>query len=363
MQGHVGARAEAPGRRGPTRHQAALHGRGRWRDATRRVRVGGVDRAALGRLRPPPLRAGTAEAIAHRPGLSRVPLPHLRQAVQRTLRHAAEPGTLPVRRHRPRGAVEVHHEPPLRASPEMFAVRGSAFRHEAVCESKPKLAPAPRTCGGAVAARRAEAGWSMKLTSRSAGAGRCYIYRAIDGSGAPVDAMSSDKRDVTVTRALFGSAEAAAGVGPDRVTTDGHSGHPGAIRTEPGRKVRHRTGTRSNDGPEQDHRGLKGRSRSMRGFGCPGSAVRFCRAYDEPRDFLLRRTTTVPAILEAARAALEARPRQESCVPARAPTQPAFRRSPGGPQRACPSKDAPGLSATRPSRNAIGAASKARNSL
>ena len=57
----------------------------------------------------------------------------------------------------------------------------------------------------------------------------------------------------------------------------------------------------------------------MRGFKCPGSAARFCRAYDELRDFLrpqsrhdqhapahrrrslfLGRTATVLAILEAA---------------------------------------------------------------
>jgi len=70
---------------------------------------------------------------------------------------------------------------------------------------------------------------------------------------------------------------------------------------------------------EQDHRGIKGRYRPMREFKCPRSAVRFCRAYDEVRNFLrlrtrhhqhvpadrrrllfLRRTTIVLGILEAA---------------------------------------------------------------
>jgi transposase-like protein len=37
---------------------------------------------------------------------------------------------------------------------------------------------------------------------------------------------------------------------------------------------------------EQDHRGIKGRYRSMRGFKAFGSADRFCRAFDEVRNFL-----------------------------------------------------------------------------
>jgi transposase-like protein len=83
--------------------------------------------------------------------------------------------------------------------------------------------------------------------------------------------------------------------------------------------VRHRTSRYLNNRLEQDHRGLKGRYRPMRGFKCFRSAARFCRGYDELRNFLrprsrpnqhvpadqrrlqfLRRTTTVLAILEAA---------------------------------------------------------------
>ena len=109
------------------------------------------------------------------------------------------------------------------------------------------------------------------------------------------------------------------GVTPDRVTTDGHDSYPRAIRTELGKAVRHRTSRYLNNRLEQDHRGIKGRYRPMRGFKCPRSAARFCQAYDELRNFLrlrsrhhqnvpanrrrllhLRRTVTVLAILEAA---------------------------------------------------------------
>ena len=37
---------------------------------------------------------------------------------------------------------------------------------------------------------------------------------------------------------------------------------------------------------EQDHRGIKGRYRSMRGFKNFDAAHRFCRAFDEVRNFL-----------------------------------------------------------------------------
>ena len=103
------------------------------------------------------------------------------------------------------------------------------------------------------------------------------------------------------------------------VTTDGHDSYPRAIRTELGRGVRHRTSRYLNNRREQDHQGLKGRYRPMRGFKCPRSAARFCRGHDELRNFLrprsrrnqhvpaarrrvlfLRRTATVLAILEAA---------------------------------------------------------------
>ena len=43
-------------------------------------------------------------------------------------------------------------------------------------------------------------------------------------------------------------------------------------------------------GREQDHRGIKGRYRPMRGFKCPRSAARFCCAYDELRNFLRPRS-------------------------------------------------------------------------
>src|SRR5215211_1247265 len=147
----------------------------------------------------------------------------------------------------------------------------------------------------------------------------CYLYRAIDRNGTLVDVLFSEHRDMAAAQAFFRSAQAVTGVTPERVTTDGHDSDPRAIRTELGKGVRHRTSAYLNNRLEQDHRGIKGRYRPMRGFKCPRSAARFCRAYDELRNFLrsrarhnrsvpadcrrlqfLRRTMTVLAILEAA---------------------------------------------------------------
>jgi transposase-like protein len=145
------------------------------------------------------------------------------------------------------------------------------------------------------------------------------LYRAIDRNGTLVDVLFSEHRDMAAAQAFFRSAQAVTGITPDRVTTDGHDSYPRAIRTELGKAVRHRTSRYLNNRLEQDHRGIKGRYRSMRGFNCPRSASRFCRAYDELRNFLrprscphqhvpadrrrlqfLRRAMTVLAILEAA---------------------------------------------------------------
>lgn len=116
---------------------------------------------------------------------------------------------------------------------------------------------------------------------------RAYLYRAIDRSGVLVDVMLSETRDMKAARGFFRSAKAVTGITPARVTTDGHDSYPRAIRSELAQHVRHRTSRYLNNRLEQDHRGIKGRYRSMRGFKCLGSAAdRFCRGYDELRNFL-----------------------------------------------------------------------------
>src|SRR3954452_13851748 len=147
----------------------------------------------------------------------------------------------------------------------------------------------------------------------------CYLYRAIDRNGDLIDTMLSERRDMAAAKAFFRSAKSATGIVPGRVTTDGHGSYPRAIRSTLGRHVAHRSSAYKNNRLEQDHRGVKGRTRCMRGFKDFGVADRFCRGYDELRAFLrprtrhnqpvpanrrrllhFRRATAVLAILQAA---------------------------------------------------------------
>ena len=104
-------------------------------------------------------------------------------------------------------------------------------------------------------------------------------------SGTLVDVRLSKTRDMAAARAFFRSAKSVTGITPARVTTDGHDSYPRAIDTELGGHVRHRTNRYLNNRIEQDHRGIKGRYQPMRGFKSGRSAARFCRSYDQLRNF------------------------------------------------------------------------------
>ena len=72
-----------------------------------------------------------------------------------------------------------------------------------------------------------------------------------------------------------------------------HDGLPASpIAEELGTDADHRTSQCKNNVLEQKHRGVKGHYRPMRGFKAFGSADRFCRAFDEIRNFL-RPTSTI----------------------------------------------------------------------
>src|ERR1700680_467974 len=180
----------------------------------------------------------------------------------------------------------------LRDLPEMFLIRGIGFSHEAVRDWETKLTPA--LTESLRRRRRGKAGcsWYVDETYIKVHGQRRYLYRAIDRSGALVDVMCSEHRDMAAAKAFFESAKIVTGITPERVTTDGHDSYPRAIRTTLGTGVRHRNSQYLNNRLEQDHRGVKGRYGPMRGFKCPGSAGRFCRAYDELRNFLRSRSRT-----------------------------------------------------------------------
>jgi len=181
----------------------------------------------------------------------------------------------------------------LRDLSEIMALRGIEVSHEAIRDWEAKLLP---VMGDELRKRRhgtrrgSGASWYADETYLKVRGRWCYLYRAIDRDGNLVDAMLSEQRDMKAAKAFFRSARATMGFRPDRVTTDGHGSYPRAIRTVLGKVVRHRTSAYLNNRLEQDHRGIKGRIRCMRGFKSDESARRFCREHGELRNLLRPRS-------------------------------------------------------------------------
>src|SRR6202790_2659791 len=185
----------------------------------------------------------------------------------------------------------------LRDLPEMFLIRGIEFSYEAVRDWEAKLTPSLIDSLRRRRKGRIGKGWHVDETYIKVQGRWCYLYRAIDRFGALVDVRLSETRDMQAAKAFFRSAKAVTGVIPSRVTTDGHDSYPRAIRTELNKNVKHRTNQYLNNWIEQDHRGIKGRYRPMRGFKRHDSAARFCRGYDELCNHLhprSRRSRNVP---------------------------------------------------------------------
>jgi len=185
----------------------------------------------------------------------------------------------------------------LRDLPEMFLIRGIEFSYEAVRDWEAKLTPS--LIESLRKRRKGKIGrsWYVDETYIKVRGRWCYLYRAIDRSGALVDVRLSETRDMEAAKAFFRSAKVVTGVIPARVTTDGHDSYPRAIRTELDEGVKHRTNQYLNNRIEQDHRGIKGRYGPMRGFKSHDSAARFCRSFDELRNYLhprSRRSRNLP---------------------------------------------------------------------
>lgn len=129
----------------------------------------------------------------------------------------------------------------LRDLAEMFLIRDFVFSYEAVRDWEAKLSPA--LAKELRRRRKGKVGRSWYVDETYIRVHGCwkYLYRAIDRDGALVEVMLSEHRDLAAAKAFFRSAKTVTGVTPNRVTTDGHDAYPRAIRTELGKRVRHRT--------------------------------------------------------------------------------------------------------------------------
>jgi putative transposase len=173
----------------------------------------------------------------------------------------------------------------LRDLMHLFLIRGYEFSYETVRDWEARFAPLL-----ADQVRRRRQGrvgrcWYVDETYLKVGGRWVYLYRAIDRNGQLVDSMLSPKRDMAAAQRFFRSAQTVAGRRPEQVTTDGHNSYPRAIAEVLGEEVKHRCSRYKNNRIEQDHRGIKQRYYPMLGFKSFRSAKRFCRCFDELRNY------------------------------------------------------------------------------
>jgi putative transposase len=100
----------------------------------------------------------------------------------------------------------------LRDLAEMFLIRGLVFSYEAVRDWEAKLTPA--LAENLRRRRKGKVGrsWYVDETYIRVRGGWRYLYRAIDRTGALVDVMLSEHRDLVAAQAFFRSAKAVTGV-------------------------------------------------------------------------------------------------------------------------------------------------------
>src|SRR3954467_2431067 len=108
--------------------------------------------------------------------------------------------------------------------------------------------------------------------------------------------MLSATRDMAAAQRFFRGAVSVTGKVPRQVTSDGHDSYPRAIREVLGPRVQHRCSAYLNRRIERNHSGVKQRYYPMLGFGEFRSAQRFCRAFEEVRQYFRPRRKQNKAI-------------------------------------------------------------------
>jgi len=167
----------------------------------------------------------------------------------------------------------------------MFLERGFKFSHEIIRQWEKKFAPL--LIDVLRKKRRGKLGtsWYVDETYVKVAGKWCYLYRAVDKAGHLIDCRLSKKRTFKAAEKFFKNALELSGKPPEKVTTDKHQSYPRSIKEVLGKDVKHRMNKYLNNMIEQNHREIKQRYGPMRCFGEFHSAERFCRAFDELKNF------------------------------------------------------------------------------
>ena len=158
----------------------------------------------------------------------------------------------------------------LRDLVEMMAERGLALAHTTIMRWVQRFVPEFEKRWNRFA-RKAGRSWRVDETYVKIRGRWTYLYRAVDRQGQTVDFRLSANRDVKAAKAFFRKALKTQGRPPVSITLDGYAASHRAVRELPEQSPRWKdTRLRSsrylNNMVEQDHRGVKSRTRPMLGF-------------------------------------------------------------------------------------------------
>ena len=165
----------------------------------------------------------------------------------------------------------------LRYLVEMMAERGLHLAHTTIMRWVQRYVPEFEKRWNRYE-RRVGRSWRMDETYLKVRGRWVYLYRAVDRDGNTVDFRLSPNRDTAAARAFFRKALRRQGCAPVSITLDGYAASHRAVREmQQDRLLPQSTKLRSskylNNLIEQDHRGIKSRTRPMLGFKNYDSAV------------------------------------------------------------------------------------------
>ncbi len=168
---------------------------------------------------------------------------------------------------------------------ELFMLRGFTFTHETVRDWEERFSPI--LADELLTKRKGKMGnvWHVDETYIKIKGQWCYLYRGMDQEGNLIDTRLSQTRDMEATKMFFEQAREVAEQAPKRVVSDGMRSYPRAITEVLGEKVAHNQVSCVANPIEQDHRGIKQRYYLTLGFHNFEAAKRFCRVFDEVRNF------------------------------------------------------------------------------
>ena len=187
---------------------------------------------------------------------------------------------------------------------EMMAERGLSLAHTTIM----RWNRFGRSCGRS---------WRVDETYIKVRGQWVYLYRAVDKAGQTIDFRLSRTRDVAAAKAFFKKAIRHEGRPPHTITLDGYAASHRAVREmrDDGllpKRMKLRSSKYLNNLIEQDHRGIKSRTRPMLGFKSFASAANAIAGVEllrriHKRQFALsrlrRRGQAAPAIWNAVLAA------------------------------------------------------------